>query len=93
MTLLALGLLLYACGAFLQIAEEWPARGLSDTSYQALTFLVLGPGLIAAWAWESQHPALVTVTALPAALAGVGIALKARDTARTWRHHLRMRRR
>lgn len=67
--LLPVGLVFYALGAFLQIAEEWQERGLTDTSYTSLACLTVGPGLLALWAFQAHSPWLAVVTALPAALA------------------------
>ena len=83
---LALGMVLYAAGALGQIAEEWPQRGLTDTSFRSLVALTLGPALMA-WATArlGLHPGLAIVMGLPAVLAALGLALKFRDVVR--RHY------
>lgn len=81
--LLPAGLILYALGAFLQIAEEWRQRGLTDTSYRSLICLVAGPTLVAIWALSLQHWAIAAITYIPGLLAAVLLGLKVRDLLRT----------
>ena len=37
------GLLLLLAADYIQIAEEWKARGLTDTSYKVVLSLIAGP--------------------------------------------------
>ena len=81
--LLPVGLIFYALGAFLQIAEEWQERGLTDTSYTSLACLTLGPGLLALWAFQTHSLWMAVVTAAPAALAASLFLWKFRYLIRT----------
>ena len=80
------GLILYALGAFVQIAQEWRARGLTDTSYPVLLLLAAGPGCLA-YAAVDGHARLLVIaaTVAPAVLALGLVALKLRDRLRTLR--------
>lgn len=67
--LLPIGLAVYALGAFLQIAEEWAERGLTDTSYTSLACLVVGPSCVALWAFHAHSLWVALLTVVPAGLA------------------------
>ena len=68
--LMPIGVLLLSLGAFKDIAEEWPARGLTDTSYSTLALLVAGELTLAGFAaWFSVDgcldlPPAVLVTSI-----------------------------
>lgn len=81
--LLPVGLALYGLGAFLQIAEEWRERGLTDTSYTSLACLAVGPALVALWALGAHSAWVAAATALPAALAAGLFLWKLRYLIRT----------
>lgn len=52
--LIALAVILFA--DYLQIAEEWNARGITDTSFKVLTLLAAGPAILvyARWGTSAQ---------------------------------------
>ncbi|SRR5258706_2228892 len=81
--LIPLGLIFYAVGAFLQIYEHWIRRGLSDTSYRSLFFLIVGPGCIAAASLVASQWLYAGLSGLPAILALWIFGLKTRDFVRT----------
>lgn len=82
--LLPLGMILYGLGAFLQIAEEWKERGLTDTSFKSLLCLTLGPGLVAYHAIQTHGLSLAIASAAPAALAAVLLYLKLSAVVRSY---------
>lgn len=77
--LLPTGLFIYGLGAFIQIWEEWGARGLTDTSFKSLFLLCLGPALIAFYAFKLDNPAISIVTVLPAITAAIMFLAKLVD--------------
>jgi len=50
--LVALAVILFA--DYLQIAEEWNARGITDTSFKVLTLLAVGPAILVYARWNSS---------------------------------------
>lgn len=68
--LLAVGALALAASTALQIREEWPTRGLTDTTYLTLTLLTAGAAALALAVW---HPLLSALVAAPAAIGVWGI--------------------
>lgn len=85
-TLIIAGIVLFSLGGFIQIVEEWRARGLTDTSYKSLCCLAAGPALIGYAAIDGREYAVAAAAALPALLAAAMIALKLRDRLRSkWR--------
>lgn len=82
--LIAVGLLIYGVGAFIQIAEEWQSRGLTDTSFRSLGCLVLGPGLISYSAFSNYSWFIGISSLLPTCLALYLFTLKAKDAIRTY---------
>lgn len=52
--LVALAVILFA--DYLQIAEEWSSRGVTDTSFKVLTLLAAGPAILvyARWGTSAQ---------------------------------------
>jgi hypothetical protein len=75
----AIGLLLLLVANYLQIAEEWRQRGLTDTSFKVILLLIVGPAMVA---YGSDFEALPWHTlgySIFAGLAAVMGYLKARD--------------
>jgi hypothetical protein len=50
--LIALAVILFA--DYLQIAEEWKARGITDTSFKVLTLLAAGPAILIYARWNTS---------------------------------------
>lgn len=77
------GLLLLLAADYIQIAEEWKARGLTDTSYKVVLSLIAGP-LCIAYGFKDigQAPYAYLFTGL-AVCAGIMLSLKLRDFIQT----------
>jgi NADH:ubiquinone oxidoreductase subunit 4 (subunit M) len=77
------GLLILLLADYVQIAEEWTARGLTDTSYKVCCLLISGPLCIAYGFFQSQDFVLVYVF-LGLSLCGtLMLGMKLRDLVRT----------
>ena len=85
MILLIVGLLALSFSTLKQIQEEWKTRGLTDTSYSALTGLILG-GLVPVWAYLSDLPIYIPVlTAIGPVIGMAMVYLKMKDLFNTTR--------
>jgi hypothetical protein len=76
---LAIGALLLLAANYLQIAEEWRQRGLTDTSFKVILLLILGPALVAYGSDLEALPWHTLGYSVFAGLAGIMFYLKARD--------------
>lgn len=74
-----LGVLCLAASSVKQIAEEWPTRGLTDTSCTALLLLAVGSLALLLHAALVEQSWTAVVPALPLAIALGLLYLKAKD--------------
>jgi len=77
------GLLLILAADYVQIAEEWTARGLTDTSYKVVACLIVGPLLMAYGAYLQEVTWLAALFAGVSLCGSVMLALKLRDLIHT----------
>jgi hypothetical protein len=40
---------------YIQIAEEWKSRGITDTSFKVLTLLITGPAILIYTRWNTSE--------------------------------------
>jgi hypothetical protein len=82
-TYILIGLLALLLADYVQILEEWSARGLSDTSYKVCCLLIGGPLCIAYGFMQSNDAVLASVFLGLSCCGGVMLAVKIRDLLRT----------
>lgn len=73
------GVVLYTAGVVKSVVEEWPERGLTDTSYTSLWCWLMGSGALCAWAVASQPIAVGVCGAVPPMIYGYWIGRKLQD--------------
>jgi len=79
--LIALAIILLA--DYLQIAEEWNSRGVTDTSFKVLTLLAAGPAILIYARWNTSAQWVLIGFAALSAFACILFIIKLKDFGQT----------
>jgi hypothetical protein len=79
--LIALAVILLA--DYLQIAEEWKSRGITDTSFKVLTLLAAGPAILIYARWNTSAQWVLIGFAVLSVFACILFFIKLRDFGQT----------